>query len=643
MKKRKTIALLTSCPESRHGQRVIDGISAQCLKYNYDLAVFCAMSGLNSTMEEYTVGEKNIFNLPNYNMIDGVILDTAALLDGKGETHLDKIYNDIRKRCRKPVVTLDMPIQDLPMVKNENEDVLRSLVRHAVEVHGKRKLCFVSGAEDNFAGRYRMDIFLDEAEKHGIVPKNEHIIYSDFWYMGGSAVGKDIAEGKISMPEAVICGNDYLAIGLVYKLRKCGIRVPEDVIVLGYEATDEGAGNEVSISSAEPNDALSAANCVDWLRKQIEPEKKLMPYETECRFYAGMSCGCQPDYSRSVQSIHDHIYFTCPNYADEEMFDHVDIGLLMESYISEAFTASDTPEECIKNINLKTYLIFPIVNFFLCLKEDWLDASCDIQHGYPDRMKIVAANTKISELYFHSETESIIFNTMIMIPRLYDNTDEKPSVYYFSPVHFGANTLGYTVLQRWMEDTHRLNLVYRNWIRFVNNALEMSRAKRKMLALSLHDEMTGAFNRRGMYVELERMIEDARYDDQLFVCVIDMDRLKFINDNYGHTEGDFGIKTVSTAVSTITYRKEIFVRAGGDEFYILGVGHYEPDSGEKRISAFDRAIEVLTSASGKPYPITASLGTALRRIEKNMNIEDVINEADEIMYRHKAEKKCLRS
>ena len=92
--------------------------------------------------------------------------------------------------------------------------------------------------------------------------------------------------------------------------------------------------------------------------------------------------------------------------------------------------------------------------------------------------------------------------------------------------------------------------------------------------MSIHDEMTGAFNRRGMYVRLEKLLENADDDDDIFVCVIDMDGLKYINDNFSHTEGDFGIKVVSNAVSSITDSGEIFVRAGGDEFYIVGVGKY---------------------------------------------------------------------
>lgn len=79
LKKRKTIALLTSNPETKHGKLIIDGISDQCRKYGYDLTVFCAMTSLNIIITSYKEGEQNIFRLPNYDLFDGVILDTARL------------------------------------------------------------------------------------------------------------------------------------------------------------------------------------------------------------------------------------------------------------------------------------------------------------------------------------------------------------------------------------------------------------------------------------------------------------------------------------------------------------------------------------------------------------------------------------
>ena len=103
------------------------------------------------------------------------------------------------------------------------------------------------------------------------------------------------------------------------------------------------------------------------------------------------------------------------------------------------------------------------------------------------------------------------------------------------------------------------------------------RAKNRYAVLSVHDNMTGLYNRRGMYEKYADMLKKALPDERLFVCVIDMDGLKYINDTFGHGEGDCGIMTVSRAAKMLTRDNEICVRAGGDEFFIIGIGAY-PDS-----------------------------------------------------------------
>ena len=79
---RKKIALLTGIPEDVHGNAVIEGIRRQCEQYDYDLYIFAAMIHTESSMREYVIGEANIFNLVNYEEMDGVILDSVNLFYG---------------------------------------------------------------------------------------------------------------------------------------------------------------------------------------------------------------------------------------------------------------------------------------------------------------------------------------------------------------------------------------------------------------------------------------------------------------------------------------------------------------------------------------------------------------------------------
>lgn len=162
------------------------------------------------------------------------------------------------------------------------------------------------------------------------------------------------------------------------------------------------------------------------------------------------------------------------------------------------------------------------------------------------------------------------------------------------------------------------------------------------MQLSISDEMTGAYNRRGMDIHLKRMLAEAKEGDSLLVAVVDMDGLKYVNDTFGHGEGDYGIKQVHKALLMCAYPEEICVRAGGDEFYLFGVGKYTEDDMEKHIKDFQEYLCKVNETSGKPYLVGASIGMELAVINEQMKVDSVINAADVKMYASKVERKQQR-
>ena len=78
----KRICVLTSMPESTHGQRILDGILTQCRKYRYQVAVFATMTNLMHSDRAYQRGEEIIYQLPDFDFFDGVIMDTVTFGGG---------------------------------------------------------------------------------------------------------------------------------------------------------------------------------------------------------------------------------------------------------------------------------------------------------------------------------------------------------------------------------------------------------------------------------------------------------------------------------------------------------------------------------------------------------------------------------
>lgn len=87
-----------------------------------------------------------------------------------------------------------------------------------------------------------------------------------------------------------------------------------------------------------------------------------------------------------------------------------------------------------------------------------------------------------------------------------------------------------------------------------------------MKEMAYHDTLTGLNNRWYSLEQLNKMIEE---DVNFCVCFIDMDRLKYVNDNFGHNEGDAYIKFISDKLKEYFREDDVICRMGGDEFVVL--------------------------------------------------------------------------
>ena len=641
---RRRIGLFTAYPETTHVRRILEGIMAQCEKYNYDLCVFASSVHFSFPHSNYVCGEANIFELASPDRLDGVILDSVTLTGDPEERIRKKLVSRLSQYEKLPKCALELPIEGVKLIPNNNETAIREQCRHAIETHGRKRICILTGQQGNEIAETRLAIYLDEIRRHGLEVLPEHIVYGDFYYFSGDALAKKIAEHEITRPDAVICAGDCMAIGLVDRLVKLGIRVPEDVLVISFDSSDEGAVSQTTISSYEPSDKEMGANAVDYLRSVIEPGEALIPFrhEVSAQFHAGASCGCMTDFSYAMKHFRDALYISSYNQADEEQNDRVGIGSFMEGYVMEGFTASGSAEECFRNIYNYADLLRPFRNFNLCLKPDWQNMDDIRYEGYPETMQVWVARSMAGGASFFGKENAVSFRTETMLPVL-DTAEEKPSVFYFSPVHFDGVLLGYAALQRELCRHPVINVVYRNWLRYLNNALEMTRIRERLQSISVRDEMTGAYNRRGMYEAYRSMASEARKGDALFVVVVDMDGLKYINDTFGHSEGDYGIRTVCDTLQSIAGNNEICVRSGGDEFFLIGIGPYRKEDEAERAAEFTTAIAQASVRAAKPYTISASIGCAVFPDCRQIGIDAALSEADERMYRYKVKNRRHRS
>ena len=182
-------------------------------------------------------------------------------------------------------------------------------------------------------------------------------------------------------------------------------------------------------------------------------------------------------------------------------------------------------------------------------------------------------------------------------------------------------------------------------VRAVNYAIERQRlvaqldeAKEQAQKLTLLDDLTGLYNRRGFYTLCEQQwkLMD-RKKQKLILIYCDLDNLKLINDSYGHKAGDQALINIAHLLRSTFRESDIIARMGGDEFAILAI---DADAdGERMIQRLNERLETFNRSKKVKWTLSLSAGWALYDHNVYHSIDDILAKADAGMYKEKQRKR----
>jgi len=176
--------------------------------------------------------------------------------------------------------------------------------------------------------------------------------------------------------------------------------------------------------------------------------------------------------------------------------------------------------------------------------------------------------------------------------------------------------------------------------RAIRYAIERHKTRAELRSLSLTDELTGLYNRRGFLTLAEQQVKIAnRLRKRLLLVYADMDNLKWINDTLGHKEGDRALKELGDLLSQTFRASDLIARMGGDEFAVLGLEESAADF--KKIRArLQQKAGARKESPERPYRMSFSMGFAQYEPEKGEGIDELLARADRLMYEEKTLKKA---
>src|SRR5216684_4517633 len=178
--------------------------------------------------------------------------------------------------------------------------------------------------------------------------------------------------------------------------------------------------------------------------------------------------------------------------------------------------------------------------------------------------------------------------------------------------------------------------------RSLRYAMERQRVQLELLNLSMLDDLTGLYNRRGFLTLAEHHARLAyRTGKPFLVAFMDLDGLKQINDTFGHQEGNRALVEAAEVLRDSFRHSDIIARLGGDEFAALMLEANKSSIGTV-IRRVGQKLDSCNAMLSRSYDLSLSIGIVPGDTTRLSNIEQLLSKADALMYQNKQSKKVTR-
>lgn len=654
-KKRYTIAVLIGGVHTYFPQRIIAGIrdAAQELDVN-----ICFFLGTHTKVFFQNMLGDDIGNVYDYQFnttydysllsgFDGIIINYGTLGVYLEDNNLEAFASKFNS---VPVVILT-ETTNLPnchhLISN-NYQGIRMIMDHLINHHGYKKILHVCGPEGNTDAAERKQAYLDAmAEAH--LPFDDSMIasgdYSEF-------VDSQVETLLDAHPdaEAIVFANDEMALSGYRVCERRGLQIGKDIAITGYDDCEMAKNMNPPLTTIAQDGFTMGRQAVIDLIERFSGNNvcsRRIPVKQVLR----ESCGCV-----SAEEVRRETFDSLLNerrLLSEELtrMQQDTLNFQRKSWFVP-FMARDLnnyvndDEQFYHQIMINLQRISSR-NMFLFLLDspihyvagdpwtppDKLYLASYQQNGkivsyYPyDRPKIDAKHCMthfINDESAHQYTFFLLFSSEKQYGLLACDIEQADfQFFYVISLQLGLS-LRYQEISK-IEASHLLEM---------SKSIELMRERNRELGImSIFDELTGLLNLRGFMEQITdlRPQQGCRH---AYMVYGDLDHLKEINDNWGHPEGNYAIRSAGQILKKCLRGSDVLGRIGGDEFLalILSESLSLEETFRNRVT---QACQSLNESSGKPYYVEISLGIMPFDFTPDTDIQKIISLADEQLYKYK--------
>lgn len=617
---RRIISLCTSRLNDIESSRFITGLNRSLKESGASLFIY----NINTDLywdDSNIRAEAAVFGLVNYDVTDIVIIMYERI---KNKTICDRITKEA-KAHNVPVIIVDGNGEDCINICFDYKKGFETITRHIIEEHSVKRPHFLAGLKDNAFSDERIEVFRKVVEENGISFSEDMVSYGNFWAKPAREAAEKIVESG-NIPDAVICANDIMAINVCSVFQENGYKVPEDVIVSGFDGIDEINFSFPKITSAYCGNAGLVPAIMEAVNGVLEKGKLTGEYLVEPELMLNESCGCER--TETASNINAFRNFNDRFYRFQD--DHK-----LLSSISESMLNSENILDC------ACKMFSDVLSDMTCIiNKDCIKSTKNYFDG-PSRMDF----SDEMFVFFERDPKTFSqrpFNRADIIPNI-DRALETGSPVIFNVISFLNMPLGYVCFYYKEYDVvdyckipQIVNAIGSGLGGFVNLQYQLYLTAR-IERMYKFDSLTGLYNRLGFNKEFEkRMTELMGSTAPVTVILADLDGLKYINDNYGHGAGDNAIHIVAEAMSKSCPEDALSVRFGGDEMLTVITGDCVPEQIKYDIQQY---LKRYNARNNNPYIVAASIGIYRTDTSADMDFDSLVRGADMAMYEEKLAKR----
>ena len=593
------------------------GLEREARKSGFGLLVF------NSSMDWYWSRHGGnitgcVYDLIRYDRLSALVILHGNIYDPE---QLERMIQ--RARAEKiPVLYLGGRHPLCESIIDDYEVPYKELIRHIVRDHGVRDCFYIAGLPDEDNSRLRLRCFQEVMAEFGLPCGEESFAYGNYLDTVALRIVRGLIDQRGKPPRAILCANDSMAAAVSDDLTHRGFRVPEDVIVTGFDGTPTAYLVQPQLTTCDSNFASLAAQVMERILafdpKQDLPEE--LPVLTHrYRTVLTESCGCPFFGHERFNALHTlrqaEVLFTHENtmyYAVDRMLEEKELYPFLER-IGE--------------------LLLP--DSALYLNRSLLESNPDMDH-MPD----------------HPEDELIMIpycpaGQELTLRKVYLRDMPVPSsassgVTVINIVHSDVRVCGYFAAHT--EDLPADGQLIKRLSDILNliASVQLGRVRQQQLVARLEnnlyvDSIAGLSNLKGLTRWYDRyVVQESAAGRVLAVSVYGLPRYSWIYETYGMAETEDVIRTVTRALLAANPEALHIARISEDQFAVIDAPPDETALSAlimRNTAAFYRQIEQYNSGTSKPYFLEVSSGiTHLDRDWKPVPLESLISLAVGEMY-----------